>query len=207
MAVRKPAGAQFLKLPAFGAGQRIGLFGGSFNPAHAGHRHVALTAIRELQLDWLWVLVTPGSPLKNTPELSMRERMQRLAPLMRHPKVILSDLEAKAQVRFSLQTVKLLKKRAPLAHFVWVMGADNLKDFHRWQGWEAILELLPVAVIDREEGRFAGQNSKAAQYLSGFRLRSEEAAALPYLPPPAWVFLHGKHIRLSSTGIRTTRRY
>jgi nicotinate-nucleotide adenylyltransferase len=196
-----------LKLPTFGAKQRIGLFGGSFNPAHEGHRHVALTAIRELQLDWLWVLVTPGNPLKNKPELSMRTRMRELTLLMRHPKIILSDLEDQAGTRFSLQTVKLLKKRAPLAHFIWVMGADNLLNFHRWQGWGEIAMLLPIAVVDREEGKFAGLNAKAALSLSGFRLPAEEAAALPLLLPPAWVFLHGKHVRLSSSALREAGKH
>jgi nicotinate-nucleotide adenylyltransferase len=126
---------------------------------------------------------------------------------MNHPKIILSDVEDQARVRFSLDTVRLLKKRAPLAHFVWIMGADNLSHFHRWQGWEEIANLLPIAVIDREEGRFAALNAKAAQGLSGFRLKAENAASLPYLPPPAWVFLHGKHIRLSSSALRKAGKH
>jgi nicotinate-nucleotide adenylyltransferase len=196
-----------LKLPTYGAGQRIGLFGGSFNPAHEGHRHVALTALHELKLDWLWVLVTPGNPLKDAPAASARERMRRLGALLDHPKIILSDLEERAGVRFSLDTVRLLKKRAPDVRFVWVMGADNLVNFDRWQGWEEIANLLPLAVIDREEGRFAGLNTKAAQRFTGVRLKEGEAAQLPDCTPPAWVFLHGKHVRLSSTALRNAGKH
>jgi nicotinate-nucleotide adenylyltransferase len=196
-----------VKLPSFGANQRIGLFGGSFNPAHEGHVHVALTAVEALALDWLWVLVTPGNPLKKTPDLSLAERMARLRKLMRHPKIVISDIEAKANLRFSLQTIQFLKARAPNVHFVWVMGADNLASFDRWQGWEEIINLIPLAVVDREEGRFAALNSKAAKRLAKARLDAEKAALLPLAPPPAWVFLHGKHVRASSTALRKAGRY
>ncbi len=205
--MKKPARAPSFRLPSFGDHQRIGLFGGSFNPAHEGHRHVALTALKSLQLDWLWVLVTPGNPLKGAPELSLTERMRGLRQLMHHPKIVLSDIEAQANLRFSLQTVKFLQEHAPRVHFVWVMGADNLGSFHRWQGWEEIARLLPLAVIDRKEGQFAALNSKAAQSLAAFRRKAEEAPLLPLLPPPAWVYLFGKHVRTSSTALRNARRY
>ncbi len=197
----------YAKLPIFGHGQRIGLFGGSFDPAHEGHRHVALTAIECLQLDWLWVLPSPGNPLKEAPVLSSSQRKRRLESLMRHPKIVLTDIEEKIDARFTLQTIRFLRLRAPAARFVWVMGADNLESFHRWQGWKTIAKLLPVAVIDRDEGRFSALNSKAAQCFSGFRVGSEHAARLPFLAPPAWAFLHGPRVMLSSSALRRSENH
>jgi nicotinate-nucleotide adenylyltransferase len=191
-------------LPAFGPNQRIGLFGGTFNPAHAGHRHVALTAIKSLQLDWLWVLVTPGNPLKASPRLSTHQRMKQLSLVMQNPKIILTNIEERASLHFTLETIRFLRTRAPSARFVWVMGADNLLNFHLWRGWELIANLLPMAIVERKEGRFAALNSKTAQRFSSSRRPSKAAPLLPFLKPPAWVFLHGKHIFLSSSTLRKT---
>jgi nicotinate-nucleotide adenylyltransferase len=191
-----------LSLPAFGAGQRIGLFGGTFSPPHAGHRHVALTAIKSLQLDWLWVLITPGNPLKTSPQFNMNERLKRLLPLMQHPKIILTTIEERAGLHFTFETIRFLRAHAPFAHFIWIMGADNLSGFHVWRGWERIASLLPIAVIDRKEGRFSALNSKMAQRFSRFRKPAQISPLLPFMKPPAWVFLHGRHIQLSSSALR-----
>ncbi|MES2906595.1 MAG: nicotinate-nucleotide adenylyltransferase [Pseudomonadota bacterium] len=199
-------GNGFVKLPFYGAGQRIGLFGGSFNPAHAGHEHVALTALRRLQLDWLWVLVTPGNPLKSSPQQSVQKRMTVLRQQLHHPRIVVTDIEQQAGLRYTLDTIRFLKMRAPDANFVWVMGADNLKTFHAWQGWKKITQILPVCIVDREAGKFAAQNSKAAQHFASFRHAPEQAAALPYMDAPAWIFLHGRHIPFSSTALRNAAR-
>lgn len=203
MSLHKPIATSFLKLPPYGHGQKIGLFGGSFNPVHAGHVHVALTALKSLHLDWLWVLVTPGNPLKPSPGFSYQKRLADVRRILHHPRILVSDFENRARLRFTFDTVRLLRQRAPDAHFVWVMGADNLLSFHAWQNWSEIAQILPIAVIDREQGRFSPLNSKAAQRFSPFRLPAEKAAHLPFCAPPAWVFLHGPHIPLSSTQIRS----
>lgn len=192
-------------LPPFGTGQRIGLFGGSFDPAHEGHRHVALTALRRLDLDWVWVLVTPGNPLKNTKQLaSITERSATLQKLMHHPRIIISTLEQEAGFTYSFETLSFLKNRAPNAKFVWLMGADNLAGFNRWKGWSNIASLMPIAIIDRPGNTFSALHSKMAQRFALDRILENDAKSLADKQPPAWVFLHDRQIALSSTQIRRT---
>jgi nicotinate-nucleotide adenylyltransferase len=126
-------------LPRHASGLRIGLFGGSFNPPHAGHRLVTLTALRRLKLDRVWWIVTPGNPLKDTRQLSpLDERMAAARRLMPEPMVDITGFEAGIGTRYTLDTLRYLKRRCPGVRFVWIMGADNLLQFHRWQGWREI---------------------------------------------------------------------
>jgi nicotinate-nucleotide adenylyltransferase len=186
----------------------IGLFGGSFNPPHDGHRLVTLTALRRLGLDRVWWLVTPGNPLKDTRGLPpLAERMAAARHLMRHPRVAISGIEAAIGTRYTLETIRWLTRRCPGVRFVWIMGADNLSGFHRWQGWREIAALVPIAVIDRPGNTVRSHQSRAATVLERWRLDETDGRVLAHLRPPAWIFLHGPRSVLSSTALRAGRQH
>ncbi len=190
-------------LPPHAPGLRIGLLGGSFNPPHEGHRLLSLTALRRLRLDAVWWLVTPGNPLKNNAGLpSLHVRMAASKALARHPRIAVSGLEADIGTRYTWDTVRYLTRRCPDVRFVWLMGADNLASFHRWQQWQRIAGLLPIAVIDRPGTTLRATRSPMAVRLAGRRLDESDAALLPTMQPPAWVFIHGPRSTLSSTALR-----
>ena len=193
------------RLPA--RGQRIGLLGGSFNPAHGGHRHVSLEALRRLRLDAVWWLVSPQNPLK--PQAGMAPLAERLAgarALARHPRLLVTDLEALLGTRYTADTVRLLTRRLPGRRFVWLMGADNLIQIDRWESWTEIFHALPVAVLARPSYSLGASSAKAAQRFRRYRLPERRAARLPAEVPPAWAFLHIRLSALSATQIRTGRR-
>jgi nicotinate-nucleotide adenylyltransferase len=196
-----------LTLPPSAPGMRIGLYGGSFNPAHLGHRHVTLMALRRLGLDRVWWLVSPGNPLKSRsalpPVVARCAQAQRIA---RHPRIAVTGIEAALKVRFTVQTLRFLKRRRPGVHFVWIMGADSLGTFHRWKGSAEIARLVPIAVIDRPGSTMTPLNARAAQRLSGARVPEDAAQTLAMRQPPAWIFLHGPRSPLSSTEIRNGMR-
>jgi len=201
--VRQVAGARLVSLPAHAAGQRIGLFGGSFNPVHAGHVAVMTTALARLALDRLWVLVTPGNPLKDSARLpDVATRTAALRSLIADPRIIISDIEARAGLRYSCDTIDYLTRRCPHVRFVWVMGADNLAHFHRWQDWERIAATVPLAIIDRPGASYAPLSSRAAQALRACRRRERDADQLALMAPPAWIFLHARRMPQSSTMLR-----
>lgn len=192
-----------LRLPAHAPGLRIGLFGGSFNPAHDGHRMASLTALRRLQLDRVWWLVTPGNPLKNNSALPpLGERIETARKLAGHSRIQVTGAEAGLRTRYTADTLRALKLRCPGVRFVWIMGSDNLAGFHRWNEWRAIARMMPIAVIDRPGSTHRAVASPAANWLARYRLSENEAAALAGSEPPAWVFLHGKRSDLSSTYLR-----
>jgi nicotinate-nucleotide adenylyltransferase len=194
---------RYAKLPVCFEGLRIGVFGGSFNPAHEGHVHVVRTALARLALNVVWVLVTPGNPLKSAAGLpDTATRMAGLRRLFPGVKVVVTDVEGRAGLRYSRDTVRWLRMRSPGARFVWLMGADNLATFHRWQDWRVIMRSMPIAVIDRPGGSFAPLSAPAALAFDDARLPESQARALWRLSPPAWIFLHGKRVPASSTAIR-----
>ena len=199
----KMSSGRLVPLPCHASGQRIGLFGGSFNPPHAGHAALIHTALTRLQLDRLWVLVTPGNPLKDNRQLApFSQRAGALRDLIDDQRVIILDLERQAGLRYSRDTVRYLVSRCPDARFVWIMGADNLAGFHLWQDWERIAQTLPMAIIDRPGASFAPLSSKAAVTLAPKRWRESQAARLSYATAPAWVFLHVRRMPQSSTALR-----
>ncbi len=186
---------------------RIGLYGGSFNPAHDGHRLVSLLALKRLDLDRIWWIVTPGNPLKETGELaSLEERVAEARTRSIHPRIDVTAFEADIGARYTVDTLAFLKRRCPGVDFVWIMGADNLASFHRWRGWREIAAMMPIAVIDRPGWTLKATHSRAAAALTGARIEESEAAALPMLRPPAWTFLHGPRSTASSTALRRLRR-
>ena len=186
---------------------RIGLYGGSFNPAHAGHRHVSLLALKRLGLDRVWWLVTPGNPLKDHGDLvSTEERVARARQVASHPRIDVTAFEEGIGARYTIDTLEFLKRRFPAVRFVWIMGADNLAGFHRWRGWRAIAEAMPMAVIDRPGWTLTSTRSRAASVLAPYRIGEAQGRALANLDPPAWLFLHGPRSFLSSSELRRRSR-
>lgn len=196
-----------LSIPFHGAGTRIGLLGGSFNPPHAAHRAISLFAMKRLRLDQVWWLVSPGNPLKRHDDLPpIAERLAAARACASHPRIVVTDLEAAIGTRFTDDTIAFLRRRCPDARFVWLMGADNLAEFHRWRNWRQLARRLPIAVIDRPPMTFRALAAPAARRLENYRLGERRAAWLAMTPPPAWVFLHGIKSPLSSTELRKSRR-
>ncbi len=195
-----------IRLPPHASGMRIGLFGGTFDPPHRAHLGASMLALKRLKLDRVWWLVTPGNPLKDTRGLApLAERIAAAEALARDPRIAVTGFEADLGVRYSFDTVSYLVNRCPGVRFVWIMGADNLRSFHRWQKWRRIANLVPMAVIDRLGPSLYSISSVAGQALDRARIRESAAASLADHRPPAWVFLHGLKSPLSSTALRAAR--
>ncbi|KAA0969842.1 nicotinate-nucleotide adenylyltransferase [Aureimonas fodinaquatilis] len=194
-------------MPHCTPGMKIGLLGGSFNPPHMGHRLVAEMALRRLGLQKLWWMVTPGNPLKDHGVLEpLSERLRLSRDIAANPRISVTGFEAAHKIRYSADTVQLLKVRCPGVKFVWIMGADSLATFHLWQDWQDIFTAVPIAIIDRPGSTLSLLSSPAAQTFKKFRLREERAASLATMRPPAWVFLHGPRSSLSSSAIRAAEK-
>ena len=191
------------KLPPHAPGMTIGLYGGSFDPPHDAHRKVALAALKRLGLDRVWALVTPGNPLKHGGSAAtLDERIDAARALFHHPRIVVTGVEAEIGSSRTADVLAHLAQRAPGVRFVWIMGADNLAQLHRWGRWERIAALAPIAVIDRPGATFSPLFARAAVALEGARIDEADAHRLPFAPAPAWVFLHGPRSTLSSTELR-----
>ncbi len=190
-------------LPLHTDGMRIGLLGGSFNPPHAAHRAISLFAIKRLKLDRVWWLVSPGNPLKDHADLhDLKERADAAQELADDPRIDVTCLESVIGTQYTADTISYLRRRASGLHFVWIMGADNLAQFHRWQNWQQIASEVPLAVIDRPPHSFRAIASPAAQALARYRISESQAGMLADHSTPAWVFLTGMKLSLSSTQLR-----
>ncbi len=195
-------------LPPHAPGMRIGLFGGTFDPPHQAHLDACLLAMKRCALDRVWWLVTPGNPLKDTRYLApLPERIAAARAHARHPRIVVTGIEAAIGTRYSHDTVLWLSRRRPAVRFVWIMGADNLRNFHHWQKWRLMADLVPIVVVDREGASLRAMASPAAQALSRFRIPERAALTLADRTPPAWTFLHGLKSPLSSTALRAKRAW
>jgi nicotinate-nucleotide adenylyltransferase len=184
-------------------GMKVGLYGGSFNPAHEGHAHVAETAKRRLGLDRVIWLVSPQNPLKGRHETAdLATRMAGARELAEGPGMIVSDAETLLGSAYTIDTVRALKARFPGVKFVWIMGADSLATFHRWRGWTQIMREVPVAVISRPWISLKSRFSPAALRFARYRWPASRARGLAGSKPPAWVFLYGRFNFSSSTALR-----
>ncbi len=196
-----------MTLPPFARGMRIGLFGGSFNPPHAGHALVCDLALKRLGLDRIWLMVSPGNPLKSREGLpSLSERMAAARKMIRDPRVVVTGFEAEIGAVYSFQTVDFLRRACPGVHFVWIMGADNLASFFRWRRWRDIAGKMPILVVDRPGATHRAERGLAASWLARRRLPESQAKTFVLRRPPALIVLHGPRSSLSSTQLRAARR-
>lgn len=194
------APAHILALAA--AGGRIGLMGGSFNPAHEAHVHVSLVALRRLQLDAVWWIVSPQNPLKPVAGMApLQQRLSHARRIARPPRIHVSAPEVQLGTRFTADTLDALTSRFPRARFVWIMGGDSMAGFHRWRNWRHIAATVPLAVIARPGFTTRALNSVAGLRLARSRVRDDSALLAGKLP--AWVFLAERLDPMSATALRT----
>ncbi len=189
-------------LPYVARGQSIGLLGGSFDPPHAGHVHITLEAMKRFGLDQVWWLVSPGNPLKTRGPAKLGRRLLAARALMQHPRVHVSDFETQAGTRYTAQTIARLQEVVPQGRFVWLMGADNLAQFHLWKDWQEIMARVPVGVLARPGDRIEARTAKAAQVFRSARLHPRENRLLSRAEAPAWGFANVPMRAISSTELR-----
>ncbi|WP_111557312.1 nicotinate-nucleotide adenylyltransferase [Paracoccus sediminilitoris] len=183
-------------------GQTIGLLGGSFDPAHDGHVLISKVALRRLRLDRVWWLASPGNPLKAHGPAPLETRMQRARRLIRDPRIVVTDIESRLGLRKTADTLQAVVALYPGTRFVWLMGSDNLVQFHHWDRWRQIAETVPMAVMARPGSRLAARRSVAAQVLRPFQFPEYRAALITQASAPAWAFLNLPMSGLSSTALR-----
>lgn len=190
-------------VPQRHATARIGLLGGSFNPAHAGHREISLAALDWLGLEAVWWLVSPGNPLKDQGSyMPYAERLWRARRVADHPRIVISNFEERRGLQYTADTLGALIDLWPQLRFVWLMGADSLEGFHQWKDWRKIAALAPFAVFSRPGHERAAEDSAAARELALFRLEESEGARLADADPPAWAFCTRTANPLSATSLR-----
>ena len=181
----------------------VGLLGGSFNPAHDGHRYISLQALKKLRLDEIWWLVSPLNPLKRKDEMaSYDRRLESALAVARHPRIKVSDIERKIGSQYTFDTISKLKETYPNINFVWLMGADNLLQFHHWRRWRSIMHTVPIAVFARKNYAQRALHGTAARLFHLYRLPPEDAPILALKKPPAWMFLPIHKHPASATEIR-----
>ncbi len=191
---------------ALAPGMKVGLFGGSFNPAHDGHAHVAETALQRLDLDRVIWLVSPQNPLKDARQSApLAERVASATSFAQGPNMVVSDFETRIGTTWTIETLRALKHRYPGVHFVWLMGSDNLETFHRWRGWTDIMRMMPVAVIARPGSLLESRAAPAARRFAPYRVSSREARLLPLMAAPAWSYLRAPLNPSSSTALRAAK--
>ncbi|SFG79487.1 nicotinate-nucleotide adenylyltransferase [Palleronia marisminoris] len=185
--------------PVAGRGQSVGLLGGSFDPAHAGHVAITRAALARFGLDWVWWVVSPGNPLKRDAPAALDRRLAQARQVMRHPRVHVTDIEAQLSSRFSADTVASLQEAYPHLRFVWLMGSDNLGQFHLWDRWDEIAGRVPLGIFARPGDRLRALNSPTARRLASDRV---PPAMLAQAAPPAWSFVNIPLRPESSTELR-----
>ncbi len=180
----------------------MGLLGGSFDPPHAGHAHITREALKKFDLDQVWWLVSPGNPLKAQGPAPMQRRLAAARAVIDDPRVKFSDFEAQIGTRYTAQTIAALRAMQPGVRFVWLMGADNLAQFHLWQDWRVIMNSVPVGVLARPGDRISARSSKAARIYREVQIRGRNSQLLGGAQAPAWCFVNVPMVDVSSTAIR-----
>ena len=186
------------------SGQVIGLLGGSFDPAHRGHAHITREALKRFGLDRVWWLVSPGNPLKEHGPAPLEKRIVRAQQVMQHPRVEVTGLETQLNTRLTAETIAALKVRYRGVRFVWLMGADNLAQFHLWQDWRQIMQSVPVGVLARPGERISARMSRAAALYAPYRIPGRHSHQLARAQTPAWSFVNVPMLDVSSSAIRAT---
>ncbi|MBT0955916.1 nicotinate-nucleotide adenylyltransferase [Alphaproteobacteria bacterium KMM 3653] len=190
------------EIPFAAAGAVVGLLGGSFDPPHAGHVHITREALKRFGLDQVWWMVSPGNPLKARGPAAIGRRLSAAQEIMQHPRVRVTEIEALLGTRYTAQTLSRLQELYPRVRFVWLMGADNLADFHRWDNWRGIMQSVPIGVIARPGDRLSARNSKAAEAFARYRLPASASHLLGRSGAPAWCFVNVPMLAISSSAIR-----
>jgi nicotinate-nucleotide adenylyltransferase len=183
-------------------GEVIGLLGGSFDPPHAGHLHISKAALTRFRLDRVWWVVSPGNPLKERGPAPMAQRMEAARAMIRHPRIDVTDIEADLGTRYTADTIRKITALYPHVRFVWLMGADNLVQFHLWQDWEEILYSVPMGVLARPGERMPARLSRTARIHGAARLPSKASELLGRCRAPTWCFVNLPLSPASSTAIR-----
>ena len=184
--------------------RRVGLLGGSFNPAHPGHRHISVVALHRLGLDEVWWLVSPQNPLKDAGDMApLAARLQRAKDVAVHPRIRVTDIETRLHTRYTADTLPALARRYPDCAFVWLMGADNLLQLPAWRRWPSIVRAVPIAVFPRAPYSFKALAGPAAVRFAKRRLREEAAACIASRAAPCWIFLHSQLHPASASAIRS----
>lgn len=189
-------------LPVARAGMTVGLLGGSFDPAHAGHVHITREALKRLRLDRVWWLVSPGNPLKAHGPAPLPDRVAQARALLRDPRVVVTDIEARLGTRYTAQTIARLQETYPGVRFVWLMGADNLAQFDRWQDWQQILARVPLGILARPGQNLAARASRTARIYRHARIKGTASRTLAQQTMPAWCFVNVPLMDISSSVIR-----
>lgn len=192
------------QFPYAAPGQVIGLLGGSFDPAHSGHAHITREALKRFGLDRVWWLVSPGNPLKTRGPAPLQTRIAQACKVMQHPRVEITDIEAKLGTRYTAQTLTRLQMMYPKVRFVWLMGADNMAQFHLWQDWRGIMESVPIGVLARPGQRISARMSRAAGLYASYRIPGRFGHLLALSQAPAWCFVNVPMNSASSTAIRAS---
>lgn len=190
-------------IPYARPGQVVGLFGGSFDPPHQGHVHVTLEAMKAFGLDRVWWLVSPGNPLKSRGPAPIDQRVEAARSIMQHPKVEVTDIEDLTGTRATADTLAALRRLYPQVRFVWLMGADNLAQFHKWKDWRLIMDTVPVGVVARPGDRISARMSPAARVYGKYRIDGTARHLLGRADAPAWCFVNVPMVDVSSTQIRS----
>ena len=185
-------------------GMTIGLLGGSFDPAHEGHLHITREAMKCFGLARVWWLVSPGNPLKARGPAPLAQRMARASAIVNDPRVTVTDIEARLGTRYTAETLRALLAHYPGVRFVWLMGADNLAQFHLWQDWRWIMEHVPVGVLARPGDRISARMSTAARLFRHHRISGRASQMLGRADPPAWCFVNVPMTGQSSSAIRAS---
>jgi nicotinate-nucleotide adenylyltransferase len=189
------------------ANRTVGILGGSFNPAHEGHRHISLYALKNLGLDAVWWMVSPQNPLKSSRGMApFEKRMKDALTVSNHPGIIVTDIERHLHTRYTTDTLAALQKNFPRTRFIWLMGSDNLRQVHRWRQWQKIFNTVPVAVFDRPPRGDGIKTCPALERFRPFLKPQEQAQSLKTQAPPAWTILHIPLNELSATQLRKKRK-